>query len=144
MAVVVAGDFDDLDAVAAEIEAAFSGCEPAPGQPPLRAPIAQVPRPLIAPHAEPRVMCAVDKEHTKTTVTVTFKYEANKVSTPGGFFRKTIEDAFKLALDNRLYKIMRKADPPFFSAACSLVGGLYKLNPAVAHSLLKAPALFNP
>ena len=31
-----------------------------------------------------------------------------------------MEDSFKLALDNRLYKIMRKADPPFFSAACSI------------------------
>ena len=65
-------------------------------------------------------MSRYNKEHTKTTVTVTFKYEANKVSTPGGFFRKTIEDAFKLALDNRLYKIMRRPDPPFFSAACSI------------------------
>ena len=119
MAVVVAGDFEDLDAVADEIRATFSACAPAQGQPPLGAG-AVVPRPLIPPHAEPRYVCVVDKEHTKTTVTVTFKYEANKVSTPGGFFRKTIEDAFKLALDNRLYKIMRRTDPPFFSAACSM------------------------
>jgi predicted Zn-dependent peptidase len=88
--------------------------------PVLAFPYPWVPRPLIAPHAEPRMVCTVDKEHTKTSVTVTFKYEANKVSTPGGFFRKTVEDAFKLALDNRLYKIMRRTDPPFFSAACSM------------------------
>ena len=30
-----------------------------------------------------------------------------------------MEDAFKLALDNRLYKLMRRPNPPFFSAGCS-------------------------
>ena len=74
------------------------------------------PRPPVAFHASPRVTCSVDKEHTKTTVTLTFKYPANPISTPGDFFQKTVEEAFKLALDNRLYKLMRKADPPFFSA----------------------------
>jgi predicted Zn-dependent peptidase len=58
MAVIVAGDFDDLDAVAAEIRAAFSGVEAAAGQPAAN-PV--VPRPLIASHAEPRMVCTVDK-----------------------------------------------------------------------------------
>ena len=80
----------------------------------------EVHRPLIAPHEEPRITCVVDKEHTKTTVTMTFKYEANQVSTPGGYFAKEVEEAFRLALDNRLYKLMRKVDPPFFSACCSM------------------------
>ena len=48
-------------------------------------------------------------------VTVTFKYENPGCATPGKFFEKTVEDAFKLALDNRLYKLMRSRDPPFFS-----------------------------
>lgn len=119
MAVIVAGDFDDLDAVVSQITAVFERCEAAVDQPPPGV-AATVHRPLIAPHTSPRLTCMVDKEYTKTTVTLTFKYEANKVSTPGGFFRKTVEDAFKLVLDNRLYKIMRRADPPFFSAACSM------------------------
>ncbi len=116
-AVIAAGDFPDLDAVVREIEAAFGGCAPAPGQPPVNP---ATPRPPVAFHASPRVTCSVDKEHTKTTVTLTFKYPANPISTPGDFFQKTVEEAFKLALDNRLYKLMRKADPPFFSAGCSV------------------------
>ena len=78
------------------------------------------PLPAVAFHASARFTCSVDKEHTKTTVTLTFKYPANPISTPGDFFQKTVEEAFKLALDNRLYKLMRKADPPFFSAGCSV------------------------
>ena len=116
-AVIAAGDFPDLDAVVREIEGAFGGCAPAPGQPPVNP---ATPRPPVAFHASPRVTCSVDKEHTKTTVTLTFKYPANPISTPGDFFQKTVEEAFKLALDNRLYKLMRKADPPFFSAGCSV------------------------
>jgi predicted Zn-dependent peptidase len=117
MAVIAAGDFPDLDAVVNEIENAFGKCAPAPGQPHVNP---ATPRPPVAFHASPRVTCSVDKEHTKTTVTLTFKYPANPISTPGDFFQKTVEEAFKLALDNRLYKLMRKADPPFFSAGCSV------------------------
>lgn len=117
MAVVVVGDFQDLDGVAESIAKTFETCSPAPGQP-VENPV--VHRPTIAPHAAPRVTCDVDKEHTKTMVTVTYKYASGGISTPGGLFEKTVEEAFKLAIDNRLYKIMRKADPPFFSAACSV------------------------
>ena len=117
MAIVAAGDFADLDEVAAMFEKAFGSCAPAVGQPEKNP---EVHRPLIAPHEEPRITCVVDKEHTKTTVTMTFKYEANQVSTPGGYFAKEVEEAFRLALDNRLYKLMRKVDPPFFSACCSM------------------------
>lgn len=117
MAVIAAGDFSDLDEVVQQIKNAFAGCEPSPGQPKENP---ETPRPLIPQHASPRVTCSVDKEHTKTNVTLTFKYGANKISTPGDFFAKTVEEAFKLALDNRLYKLMRKADPDFFSAMCSV------------------------
>ena len=116
MAVIAAGDFDDLDAVAEQIRVAFRHCAPAPGQPKAN-PVVR--RPKIPPHAEPRIVCSVDKEHTKTTVTLTYKYDSNDLSTPGGYFRETVEDAFKLALDNRLYKLMRRPNPPFFSAGCS-------------------------
>lgn len=117
MAVVAAGDFENLGAVEKLIKQAFAKCAPAEGQPKENP---KVERPLIAPHVEPRITCMVDREATKTSVTVTFKYEASECATPSGFFTKTVEDSFKLALDNRLYKIMRKADPPFFSAACSI------------------------
>jgi len=117
MAIVVAGDFQDLDQVVARVTEAFETCAPAHGQPTENPP---TPRPSAAFHAAPRVSRWADKEHTKTTATVTFKYPANPISTPGDFFRKTVEEAFKLALDNRLYKLMRQVDPPFFSAACSV------------------------
>ena len=67
----------------------------------------------------------MDKEHTRTNVTLTYKYGANPISTPGDFFQKTVEEAFKLALDNRLYKLMRKPDPDFFSATCGVEEGTY-------------------
>ena len=50
-AVIAAGDFPDLDAVVREIEAAFGGCAPAPGQPPVNP---ATPRPPVAFHASPR------------------------------------------------------------------------------------------
>ena len=78
MAIVAAGDFADLDEVASDVrEGAWvvrTRCGPTGEEP-------EVHRPLIAPHEEPRITCVVDKEHTKTTVTMTFKYEANQVST---------------------------------------------------------------
>ena len=113
MAVIASGDFIDLDDVVHMIEHTFSDLSPAPGQP-EKNPI--VHRPLIASHTEPRVVCHVDRELRGTAVTVTFKYPSTPVSTPYGYYLKTIEDVYKAALDNRLYRMMREPRPPFFNA----------------------------
>ena len=61
-------------------------------------------------------MTHVDRELKQTAVTVTFKYASIPVDTPRGYYLKTVEDIYKTALDNRLYRMMRQPKPPFFSA----------------------------
>jgi len=117
MAVVASGDFADLDEVVRMIEHTFKDLRPAEGQPEENP---TVERPAMTPHTEPRVCCHLDRELKGTSITVTFKYPSTSVSTPLGYYMKTIEDVYKEALDNRLYRMMREPRPPFFNAASFL------------------------
>jgi predicted Zn-dependent peptidase len=113
MAVVAVGDFSDLDGVVDLIKNTFSHLTPKPGQPKINP---EVVRPPLSTHTEPRVVAHVDRELKQTAVTVTFKYASIPVDTPRGYYLKTVEDVYKTALDNRLYRIMRQPKPPFFNA----------------------------
>ena len=115
MAVIAAGDFQDLDDVVSLIESTFQHLEPSEGQP-RENPRLERPTSADTNHAEPRVVTHVDRELKTTAVTVTFKYASIPVDTPRGYYLKTVEDVYKTALDNRLYRMMRQPKPPFFNA----------------------------
>lgn len=115
MAVVAVGDFADLDDVVNLIQSAFQDLAPAEGQP-LAAVKLLRPTTASMQHSEPRVVAHVDRELKQTVVTVTFKFTSVSIDTTRGYYLKTVEDVFKTALDNRLYRMMREPKPPFYSA----------------------------
>jgi predicted Zn-dependent peptidase len=115
MAVIAVGDFQDLDDVVSLIESTFQDLKPKEGQP-AENPVMERPKNSAMEHSEPRVVTHVDRELKQTAVTVTFKYASIPVDTPRGYYLKTVEDIYKTALDNRLYRMMRQPKPPFFSA----------------------------
>lgn len=114
-AVVVVGDFVDLDDVVSLIESTFQDLRPHESQP-EETPTLERPDTTTMQHATPRVVTHVDRELRQTALTVTFKFHSIAIDTPRGYYLKTVEDIFKTALDNRLYRIMRRAKPPFFNA----------------------------
>ena len=73
-------------------------------------------RPTFPEHAKPRVCCHVDRELSNTVVNATFHVEQKPIATPEDFFKQTVQECYQLCLDNRLYKLMRRPKPNFFSA----------------------------
>ena len=69
-----------------------------------------------AVHEEPRYCALVDKENQQPTVHVTFKHPARRVATPTEYLNVLKDNMFNATLNNRLFKISRKHDPPFYSA----------------------------
>ena len=112
MAVIVTGDFEDVGVVKEKIIRLFSPLAPAEHVP---APPKFI-RPTFPEHAKPRVCCHVDRELSNTVVNATFHVEQKPIATPEDFFKQTVQECYQLCLDNRLYKLMRRPKPNFFSA----------------------------
>ena len=112
MAVIVTGDFEDVGAVKEKIIRLFSPLAPAEHVPPPPKFI----RPTFPEHTKPRICCHVDHELSNTVVNATFHLEQRPIATPEDYFKQTIQECYKMCLDNRLYKLMRRPKPNFFSA----------------------------
>mmetsp|Transcript_26988 Transcript_26988/g.69981 ORF Transcript_26988/g.69981 Transcript_26988/m.69981 type:complete len:1010 (+) Transcript_26988:157-3186(+) len=114
MALVVAGDFADLDAVVALMAEAVGGAQPrsaAPGPP--------VPAVGFAPHDAPRCTAFEDRETVQAQVHISFKQLRPGCRTPAEFHEYLKEQMFHSMLNNRLFKISRREKPPFYVAQSS-------------------------
>lgn len=89
MALVVVGDFDDLNVVleAVETSLGFSGVE-LPSKP-------LIPTVPWAPHNEPRCQVFVDRETQSPMISLMFKKGRGAVSTPEGILNKIVVRACK-------------------------------------------------
>lgn len=83
---------------------------PSPAPPLVRAP--------PEPHSAPRFLAYVEKELTDSSLTVSFKRQAQPLKTPAQFRTNLVEEIFCSALSHRLFKLSRRPDPPFYSAGC--------------------------
>jgi zinc protease len=108
MAVVAVGDFDGAE-IERQIRAHFAD---------LRNPPSPRPRPTVdvPDHAEPLFTIASDPELTGTNVGVLFKQPLRDHSTRDAYRQGIVEDLFSAMLNERLFELSQKSDPPFLGA----------------------------
>ncbi|KAK9846440.1 hypothetical protein WJX81_003803 [Elliptochloris bilobata] len=110
MAVVAVGNFPDVEAVVATLRRHFE----VPG--PARSTAVPIPRFDLVPHDEPRVEAFTDKEVQQSSVYVSFKHPAPRLCTPADYQAHLCAAMFHNALNQRLFRMSRQTDPPFYSA----------------------------
>jgi zinc protease len=108
MAVIAVGDFDAHE-IESLIREHFAH---------LKNPPNERPRPEIGvpDNVAPLYAIASDPEATSTSVGVLFKQELRDHSTYGAYRQGLVEDLFSAMLNDRLFELSQKADPPFLGA----------------------------
>jgi zinc protease len=108
MAVIAVGDFDPA-AIEALIKRQFAG---------LKAPVRPRARTLfpVPPHDSTAVAIATDPEATSTTVGVYYLRPATTERTVAGYRRSLVDQLYSSMLNQRLYELSQKPNPPFIGA----------------------------
>lgn len=91
---------------------------------------------LLPRHQEPRYHAYVDKETQQAAVTAVFQQEFLELSSPKDLKNLITEELFLVALNNRLFRISRRPDPPFYAAAVS-----HLLRFSIVKNLQQKPAV---
>ena len=76
-----------------------------------------VSRILLPAYSEPRFHAWVDREQQGASVQAVFLREAPPLRTPADLRDAITEELFITALNNRLHRISRRDNPPFYAAA---------------------------
>lgn len=71
----------------------------------------------LTPHVTPRYSSFADKEAQAALIYLTFKHERRQLTTPAEFLSLLEEELFESCCNERLYKVSREIDPPFYSAS---------------------------
>ncbi|ESQ42744.1 hypothetical protein EUTSA_v10012682mg [Eutrema salsugineum] len=111
MAVVAVGDFPDTKTVVDLIKTHFEDKRSSSNPPEI--PVFPVPS-----HEETRFSCFVESEAAGSAVMISYKMPVSDLKTVKDYRDMLAESMFLHALNQRLFKISRKKDPPFF--ACSV------------------------
>eukprot|EP00850_Spirogloea_muscicola_P005254 SM000023S07710 [mRNA] locus=s23:983129:990756:- [translate_table: standard] len=115
MAVVAIGDFEDTETVVEMIKDHFSGKTAAASE----GPATPIPFFPFVPHTEPRFSTLAEKEAGGSAVMVSFKQPSEEMVTVDDYRRFLSEELFNLAMNQRLFKISRRKEPPFYSCQMS-------------------------
>ncbi|KAH9623003.1 hypothetical protein KSS87_020828 [Heliosperma pusillum] len=112
MAVVAVGDFPNTENVVELIRMYFGQKNPV-----LQAPdIPHFPVPL---HEEPRFSCFVESEAAGSAVVISCKMPAQDLKNLKDYRDLLVESMFLQAVNQRLFKISRQKEPPFFSCSAA-------------------------
>lgn len=111
MAVIAVGDFSDTHSVVELIKVHF-GHKASMSQPP---PV--IPEFLVPSHKEPRFSCFVESEAAGSAVMISCKIPVDEMRTVKHYRDSLAEAMFHCALNQRLFKISRRKDPPYFSCS---------------------------
>ncbi|KAG2598443.1 hypothetical protein PVAP13_5KG369400 [Panicum virgatum] len=111
MAVFAVGDFPDTQAVVELIKEHFGQKAPGPLPPPV------IPEFPVPSHEEPRFSCFVESEAAGSAVVISCKMPAGEIKTVKEYKDSLAESMFHCALNQRLFKISRTKDPPYFSCS---------------------------
>ncbi|KAF2950745.1 hypothetical protein DAI22_01g209300 [Oryza sativa Japonica Group] len=111
MAVFAVGDFPDTQAVVEMIKEHFGQKAPPSCPPPV------IPDFPVPSHVEPRFSCFVESEAAGSAVVVSCKMPADRIKTVTDYRDSLAESMFHCALNQRLFKISRRNDPPYFSCS---------------------------
>ena len=120
MAVVAVGDFaacGGRPAVVAALREVFSAVAP-PADAPWPAPVP--PTAQFVAHAQPRYLAYSERQLTDSTVAVSWTHPASPLACAADFARTLAEDLFCSCLNQRLFRIARRREPPFYSASVSV------------------------
>lgn len=71
----------------------------------------------MTPHVKPRYSSFADKEAQASLIYLTFKQDRRKLRTPAEYLSVLEEEVFESCVNERLYKVSREIDPPFYSAS---------------------------
>ncbi|KAK9715778.1 hypothetical protein RND81_06G188600 [Saponaria officinalis] len=112
MAVIAVGDFPNTEDVVKLISAYFGHKKPA-----LEAP--DIPRFPVPSHEEPRFSCFVESEAAGSAVVISCKVPARELKTVKDYRDLLVESMFLQALNQRMFKIARRRDPPFYSCSAT-------------------------
>ncbi|GAB4852720.1 hypothetical protein Ancab_016931 [Ancistrocladus abbreviatus] len=112
MAVIAVGDFPETQSVVELIRMHFGQKNSASNPPPV--PLFQVPS-----HEEPRFSCFVESEAAGSAVMISCKMPVGELKTVKDYRDLLVESMFLQALNQRLFKISRRKDPPFFSCSAA-------------------------
>ncbi|KAK3161034.1 hypothetical protein QOZ80_1BG0070790 [Eleusine coracana subsp. coracana] len=111
MAVFAVGDFPDTQAVVELIKEHFGQKVPSSLPPPV------IPEFPVPSHEEPRFSCFVESEAAGSAVVISCKMPAGAIKTVKDYRDSLAESMFHCALNQRLFKISRRNDPPYFSCS---------------------------
>lgn len=78
-------------------------------------------RVLLPRHEEPRYHAFVDRETQQAVVQVIFQQEHQELKTAQNLRALITEELFLVVLNNRLFRISRWPEAPFYAASVSLV-----------------------
>jgi zinc protease len=108
MAVIAVGDFD-VERVEELIRTHFESI-----------PAAVSPRPRllfeVPDHVDPLFAIASDAEATQTVVSVLYKHPLSPRGTHGDYRRSLVEQLYSQMLNERLFELTQRADPPYLGA----------------------------
>ncbi|KAI5001139.1 zinc protease PQQL-like [Hordeum vulgare subsp. vulgare] len=111
MAVFAVGDFPDTQAVVELIKEHFGQKAPASFPPQV------IPEFPVPSHIEPRFSCFVESEAAGSAVVISCKMPAGEIKTVKDYRDSLAESIFHCALNQRLFKLSRRRDPPYFSCS---------------------------
>lgn len=111
MAVIAVGDFPDTKDVVDLIKTHFGHKTYGHGAPSI------LPAFPVPSHEEPRFSCFVESEAAGSAVMISCKLPDNEMRTVRDYRDSLVESMFHCALNQRLFKISRGKDPPYFSCS---------------------------
>ncbi|XP_012831738.1 PREDICTED: uncharacterized protein LOC105952699 [Erythranthe guttata] len=115
MALIIVGDFPDTQSVVELIKTHFEDKTPKLDPTPI-------PRFTVPSHEEPRFSVFVESEAAGSVVGITFKIPTNWMKTVKDYRNFMAEDMFFNAMNQRLFKLSHKKDPPYFSCSAASNG----------------------
>ncbi|XP_010667309.2 zinc protease PQQL-like isoform X1 [Beta vulgaris subsp. vulgaris] len=112
MALIAVGDFPSTESVVELIRMHFG--QKSSALEPVNLPHFPVPS-----HDEPRFSCFIESEAAGSAVMISCKMPARQLKTIKDYRDLLVESMFLQALNQRLFKVSRRRDPPFYSCSAA-------------------------
>ncbi|KAI4380729.1 hypothetical protein MLD38_006890 [Melastoma candidum] len=112
MAIVAVGDFSDTESVVELIKTHF-------GEKEANFEYSPIPTFTVPGHEEPRFSYFVEREASGSAVMISYKMSANELKTVRDYQDLLTELMFLHALNQRLFKLSRRRDPPYFTCSAA-------------------------
>ncbi|XP_021751377.1 zinc protease PQQL-like [Chenopodium quinoa] len=112
MALIAVGDFPNSESVV-ELIRTYFGQKSSANEPP------GIPRFPVPSHDEPRFSSFIESEAAGSAVMISCKVPAQELKTIKDYRDLLVESMFLLALNQRLFKVSRRRDPPFHSCSAA-------------------------